>query len=167
MIALLRWPRHSSADLPTRSGPRVPQTDRDVKAGKLPGYAVLYRDANGNYQTVLGKNGQANVWRPDVSRVQRIQGEWDASAAQEAEAASRNLQQGHKARAEFEAVTKSDDGGRDASMEHFLNGNPLEAPKPVQPSKPDTQSNRLQDQRSQLRQDAQDSGILTPTGGGM
>lgn len=42
----------------------TPETEADVKAGRLPGYAVMWKDANGNYQTIPGK-----LWRPDTSRM--------------------------------------------------------------------------------------------------
>jgi hypothetical protein len=46
----------------------TPQTDADVKAGRMPGYAIMWKDANGNLQTIPGK-----LWRPDVSKMQAIE----------------------------------------------------------------------------------------------
>jgi hypothetical protein len=46
----------------------TPETDADVKAGRLPGYAVMWRDDNGNLQTIPGK-----LWRPDVSKMQAVE----------------------------------------------------------------------------------------------
>lgn len=46
----------------------TPETEADVKAGKLPGYAVLYKDANGVLQTIPGK-----LWRPDTSKMLEIE----------------------------------------------------------------------------------------------
>ena len=46
----------------------APQTDADVKAGRMPGYAVMWKDANGNLQTIPGK-----LWRPDVSKMQAVE----------------------------------------------------------------------------------------------
>ncbi|TPJ70458.1 hypothetical protein [Mesorhizobium sp. B2-6-7] len=42
----------------------TPETEADVKAGRLPGYAVMWKDVNGNLQTIPGK-----VWRPDVTKM--------------------------------------------------------------------------------------------------
>lgn len=41
----------------------VPETDADVKAGRLPGYSVMWQDRNGAWQTLPGK-----VWRPDTEK---------------------------------------------------------------------------------------------------
>lgn len=38
-------------------------TDAQVKRGEMPGYAVMWKDANGNYQTIPGK-----LWRPDFKK---------------------------------------------------------------------------------------------------
>lgn len=62
----------------------TPETEADVKAGRLPGYAVLYKDANGNLQTIPGK-----VWRPDVSHMLQQQESNRAKAQDEATAAAR------------------------------------------------------------------------------
>jgi hypothetical protein len=62
----------------------TPETEADVKAGRLPGYAVMWKDANGNLQTIPGK-----VWRPDVSHMLATQQANRAKAQDEATAAAR------------------------------------------------------------------------------
>jgi len=42
----------------------TPETGMEIKANQLPGYTVLFRDDNGNYQTLYGKQ-----WRPDLTDV--------------------------------------------------------------------------------------------------
>lgn len=95
---------HSTVRLVT-----TPETEADVKAGRLPGYAVLYKDANGNLQTIPGK-----VWRPDVSHMLQQQGENRAKTQSDAVDAAR---------------TKEDQiiSGRDRgfSMDNMLGGNTL------------------------------------------
>lgn len=44
----------------------TPETDAMVKSGEMPAYAVLYKDANGVYQSIPGK-----LWRPDVEAEER------------------------------------------------------------------------------------------------
>lgn len=52
----------------------VPETDADVKAGRMPGYAVTWKDKNGVIQSFPGK-----LWRPNIKAVeagrQRIEDE--------------------------------------------------------------------------------------------
>lgn len=48
----------------------TPQTDAMIKAGQLPAYGVLYKDRNGNYQTVPGK-----LFQPDLSKVSQMRQE--------------------------------------------------------------------------------------------
>lgn len=69
---------HNDIDLYSQGGQSIdpstvqlvatPQTDADVKAGRMPGYAVMWKDANGNLQTIPGK-----LWRPDVSKMQAVE----------------------------------------------------------------------------------------------
>lgn len=42
----------------------TPETGSEIKANQLPGYTVLYKDEQGNLQTLYGKQ-----WRPDLSVV--------------------------------------------------------------------------------------------------
>lgn len=63
----------------------TPETEADVKAGRLPGYAVMWKDANGNLQTIPGK-----VWRPDVSHMLANQ---EANRAKTQEEATKNARQ--------------------------------------------------------------------------
>lgn len=66
----------------------TPETEADVKAGRLPGYAVMWTDANGNLQTIPGK-----VWRPDLTHMLE-QGQTNRAKAQ-AEA-EKNARQNEK-----------------------------------------------------------------------
>lgn len=43
-------------------------TDAMVKKKEMPGYAVMWKDPNGNYQTLPGK-----LWAPDISKLQQMQ----------------------------------------------------------------------------------------------
>lgn len=57
-----------SADLSSVRLITTPGTDAAVKRGELPGYAILYKDKDGMFQTVPGK-----LWRPDVTKAEEIQ----------------------------------------------------------------------------------------------
>lgn len=85
----------------------TPETEADVKAGRLPGYSVLWKDANGNLQTLPGK-----VWRPDVSHMLENQAANRAKAQAEATAAAREK--------DLRAISGQD---RNFSMDNMLNGN--------------------------------------------
>jgi hypothetical protein len=66
----------------------TPETDADVKAGRLPGYAVMWRDDNGNLQTIPGK-----LWRPDVSKMQAVDKANEAKRQSEADTRARQNDQ--------------------------------------------------------------------------
>lgn len=131
----------------------TPETDADVKAGRLPGYAVMWKDQNGAIQTIPGK-----VWRPDISviSVQRA-----ARQEREArEAASRAAATVDTAR-ELDADIRAG-RDRDYTIDQYLDGNPL-APAPRAPLpdiKQPTTKDRLDERREELFENAPD---LTPT----
>lgn len=84
----------------------TPETEADVKAGRLPGYSVLWKDANGNLQTIPGK-----VWRPDVKNM--LESQEAARAKAQAEATDR-------AREKDMQINSGRD--REQTLENFLNG---------------------------------------------
>lgn len=57
-----------AADLDSIQLVTTPETDAMVKRGEVPGYAVLYKDANGVMQTIPGK-----LWKPDIAKLQQMQ----------------------------------------------------------------------------------------------
>lgn len=135
----------------------TPETGAEAKSNQLPGYTVLYKDENGNLQTLYGKQ-----WRPDPQAV--VNG-------------TRQQQQDRLGRAEIYQQTGQGVAdflaGGDIPMGA---GNAWENPEaqqtaPTQATSapvptiviPTIQSG-LKDQRSQLFQNAQASGILTPGG---
>ncbi|TPJ76888.1 hypothetical protein FJ422_29715 [Mesorhizobium sp. B2-6-3] len=65
----------------------TPETEADVKAGRMPGYSLLWKDANGTLQTIPGK-----VWRPDVSHMLATQ---QAERAKTQAEATSNARQNH------------------------------------------------------------------------
>jgi len=135
----------------------TPETGAEAKSNQLPGYTVLYKDENGNLQTLYGKQ-----WRPDPQAV--VSG-------------SRRQQQDRMGRAEIyqqtgQGVADYLAGGEIPMGAGTAWDNPevqQTAPAPA-PSAPvpttvsPTIQSGLQDQRSQLFQNAQQSGILTPGG---
>lgn len=104
----------------------TPETEADVKAGRLPGYSVLWKDANGNLQTIPGK-----VWRPDVTNMLATQEANRAKAQAEAEAAAR--------RKDLETISGQD---RDFSADNMLNGS-------TQVYTPERRSQFLEQQRQE------------------
>lgn len=123
----------------------TPQTDAEVKAGKMPGYAVMWRDKNGNYQTIPGQ-----LWRPDFTAVNtQIQGE------------QQQQQRGIDAGVDDAQQLNSDivEGrDREGSLDNFLGGPPAAPQAPNAPvmlpqvevqADTDVQS-RLDDRRKEL-----------------
>lgn len=84
----------------------TPETEADVKAGRLPGYSVLWKDANGNLQTIPGK-----TWRPDVKNM--LESQEAARAKAQAEAIER-------AREKDIQINSGRD--REQTLENFLGG---------------------------------------------
>lgn len=137
----------------------TPETGAEAKSNQLPGYTVLYKDEDGNLQTLYGKQ-----WRPDLSVVAK---------------AAEDIQQERLGRAERYQQTGQ-------GMADYLRGGeiPMGAsrawdspetqqvapPQPTAPSAPvpntpnPTIQGELSQQRSELFQSARDSGILTPGG---
>jgi len=66
----------ADADMQSVQLVTTPETDAMVKRGEMPGYAVLYKDANGVLQTIPGK-----LWRPDISKLQDMQKKVDDAAS--------------------------------------------------------------------------------------
>jgi hypothetical protein len=85
----------------------TPETEADVKAGRLPGYSVLWEDANGNLQAIPGK-----VWRPDVTHMLATQEANRAKAQADANEAAR--------RKDIETISGQD---REFSMDNMESGN--------------------------------------------
>lgn len=123
----------------------TPETDAMVKAGKMPAYFVGYVDPNGNIQTIPGK-----LFVPDVSVVRE---ESRRVIDQEVEWAREDD-------AEMRIMQDSPDGGRERSLDAFIEGPTMLPRIDVPVTEPDTPANRIQDQRQQLFNDAQDSGVL-------
>ncbi len=85
----------------------TPETDAMVKGGQMPAYFVGYRDPNGVIQTIPGK-----LFVPDPSA---IQGETKRRIDQEIEWARQDD-------AEARIIQDEDDGGRDRSLDAFIDG---------------------------------------------
>jgi len=132
----------------------TPETDAMVKRGELPAYAVLYKDANGVYQTIPGK-----LWRPDVNP-ETVRAKADEARLEQEQAVerARGQQEIDRERAETQALP---DAGREQSLDAFLDGPPqipadLSVPAPAgEPSLQD----RLDERRDELFQNV-------PTNGG-
>ena len=75
----------------------TPETDREVKRGELPGYAIMWRDQNGNYQTLT----PGRQWKPDVSRALRAN---EDERAREIEAARQDQAEERQSIEEMRAV---------------------------------------------------------------
>lgn len=95
----------------------TPQTDREVKAGELPGYSVLWKDKDGVIQTIPGR-----LWKPDVKAMQQ------AEVARRQQIQDAATERAHQADIDLLA-------GRDRNygLDQLL-GDPL-APKPYTPSR--------------------------------
>lgn len=134
----------------------TPETGSEVKFNQLPGYTVLYKDEQGNLQTLYGKQ-----WRPDLSVV---------SAAAKQQQAKR-----------IETAERNQVSG--LGMAEYMNGGdiPMGAssawdnpeaqqviPTPSVSNVPSTQSSTvksdLAEQRSELFQDAKSNGVLNAGG---
>ena len=136
----------------------TPETGSEVKSNQLPGYTVLYKDEQGNLQTLYGKQ-----WRPDLSVV--------STAARQ--------QQDKR----LETATRNQVSGLE--MAEYMNGGdiPMGAssawdnpeaqqvlPQPTAPNIPvptsqtSTVKSGLDQQRTQLFQNAKDSGLLNAGG---
>ncbi|GEM_PF-1852319 len=134
----------------------TPETGAEAKSNQLPGYTVLYKDENGNLQTLYGKQ-----WRPDPKVVAVEAQQQQAERLQrayiydETNPDFRNYMQGG-------SIPMGAGSAWDNPEAQQIEPQVPSAPVPTTPS-PSVQGN-LQDQRSQLFRDAQNSGILTPGG---
>lgn len=90
----------------------TPETDREVKAGELPGYAVLWKDKDGVLQTMPGK-----LWRPDVKGMVKI--EQQRAEKEQAEAIDRARQ------ADTDLLAGRD---RETTLDNFL-ASPTQPPQ--------------------------------------
>lgn len=85
------------------------QTDAMVKRGEMPSYQVMFKDFNGVYQTLPGK-----AFVPDGAPLK--------AAKQTQIDRARAMQGAEKVKAK---IKSSPDGGRDISLDAFINGDPL------------------------------------------
>lgn len=112
------------ADLGTLQLVTTPQTDREVKAGVMPGYSVMWKDKNGVIQTLPGK-----LWKPDFTDLMKLkQAERDAENAKAIE------------RGREKDIRVLGGRDRDFSLDNYLDGNPL-APKEYVPTRREPGSN--------------------------
>lgn len=92
----------------------TPETDRMVKRGEMPAYQVMYTDENGVLQTIPGK-----LWRPDASRINEKNSAMDKSEQDQTMKRARELQADERKRAQMQ---NSEDAGREANLDSFLDG---------------------------------------------
>lgn len=128
----------------------TPQTDAMVKRGEMPAYSILFKDANGNLQTLPGK-----LFQPSSEALK--------TAHDETVERARIIQTEERFRAELQSAP---DGGRELSLDAFIGGDPLTGQPSgninVEPPKPQTPASQIQGQRQQLFNDARDNGTLSP-----
>ena len=138
-------------------------TQQEIDAKKMPGYMVSYVDEKGNEQVL--NNGRP--WNPDFTTALNAQREEQA----EREVVAASVGQQMRGIAEDQTIMgQMEDGGREATLDAFIAGpastpqtianpNPgFSAPVP-QSANPSVQGN-LKQQRTQLFQNAKDSGML-------
>ncbi len=92
----------------------TPETDAMVKRGEMPAYLVSYRDENGNIQTIPGK-----MWRPDAKRMLDRNSVLEKELQEKRLKNARETQPDERKRADLQ---NSEDGGRAASLDAFLDG---------------------------------------------
>lgn len=145
---------HPDADTSRIQLITTPETERMIKRGEMPGYAVLYYDANGERQTLPGK-----LWRPDITKAIETNKAIEGRQSEELLDNARREQMQQRQQLPFRTQTPQD----------FLSGDdPVFGDRdigPPAPQKPDTPANQIQQQRQQLFKDAQQNGTLTPGGG--
>ncbi|MBL8578081.1 MAG: hypothetical protein JNK47_12710 [Mesorhizobium sp.] len=103
----------------------TPETDREIKAGKMPGYAIMWTDKEGRLQTMPGQH-----WRPDPTKMLELE------KVSEDERNRRAIDAAYKADALY-----PDDDERNRAMDEFLAGpatpnNPNPTWTPPEPEKP-------------------------------
>lgn len=141
----------------------LPSTQQEIDAKKMPGYMVSYVDEKGNEQVL----NNARPWRPDFTTALNAQREEQA----ERQAVAASVGRQTRAIAEDQMIMRQmEDGGREATLDAFIAGpastpqtianpNPgFSAPVP-QSANPSVQGN-LKQQRTQLFQNAKESGML-------
>lgn len=131
-----------------------------VKRGEMPGYAVLWKDKDGVLQTLPGK-----LWRPDPAMMQKN----EASRMRERADDARNQHETIR-----EDVQQRYPEGLDGP-ERFGNGelnygvarrnSPLG--RAIERRRQEDVKSQLQDQRKQLFNDAEDSGMVPTPGSAM
>ncbi len=92
----------------------TPETDKMVKRGEMPAYQVMYTDKNGVLQTIPGK-----MWRPDAKRILDRNSVMEKELQEKRLKNAREVQPDERKRA---ALQNSEDGGREASLDAFLEG---------------------------------------------
>ncbi|WP_247997317.1 lysozyme [Brucella tritici] len=137
----------------------TPETGAEVKSNQLPGYTVLYKDAQGNLQTLYGKQ-----WRPDPKVVS------DEARQQQADRLGRAqiYQQTGQGIADFlqggEIPMGAGQAWDNPEAQQTVPPQP-QTPTATVPSTPTpTIQGNLSQQRSELFQNARNSGMLTPGG---
>ena len=136
----------------------TPETDAMIKRGEMPGYSVLWKDHDGVMQTIPGK-----LWRPDPTMMQKIEA---GKAAAEQAARTDRARYNQADQLERAQLKSSSDGGRGAALDAYIAGSNAQ-PKPEPMPKPVTPQSQLQDERKQLFNDAEDSGLLSTHWGAM
>ena len=136
----------------------TPETGSEVKSNQLPGYTVLYKDEQGNLQTLYGKQ-----WRPDLSVV-------SAAAKQQQEkrieTAERNQVSG-LGMAEYMSggdIPMGASAAWDNPDAQQVMPQPSVLNIPVPASQAPTVKSDLTQQRTQLFQNAKDNGLLNAGG---
>lgn len=137
----------------------TPETGAEVKSNQLPGYTVLYKDEQGNFQTLYGKQ-----WRPDPKAVT------DAARQQQADRLGRAqiYQQTGQGIADFlqggEIPMGAGQAWDNPEAQQTVPPQPQVPAAPVPNTPTPTIQGDLSQQRSELFQNARNSGMLTPGG---
>lgn len=137
----------------------TPETGAEVKSNQLPGYTVLYKDDLGNLQSLYGKQ-----WRPDPKAVS------DEARQQQADRLGRAqiYQQTGQGIADFLQGEQIPMGAGPAwdnpEAQQTVPPQPQVPAAPVPNSPTPTIQGNLSEQRSELFQNARNSGMLTPGG---
>ena len=136
----------------------TPETGSEVKSHQLPGYTVLYKDEQGNLQTLYGKQ-----WRPDLSVV-------SAAARKQQdkrlETATRNQVSGLGMAGYMKGgdIPMGASSAWDNPEAQQVLPQPTVPNIPVPTSQTPTVKSGLDQQRTQLFQNAKDSGLLNAGG---
>nr|WP_313709009.1 hypothetical protein [Brucella intermedia] len=137
----------------------TPETGAEVKSNQLPGYTVLYKDGLGNFQTLYGKQ-----WRPDPKAVP------DAARQLQADRLGRAhiYQQTGQGIADFlqggEIPMGAGQAWDNPEVQQMVPPQTQAPTAPVPNTPTPTIQGNLSQQRSELFQNARNSGMLTPGG---